>query len=339
MIQTKTITDIQTWESFIKKHADANFLQSWYWGEFHKRLGKDTIRTGFYRGNKLEGLLLGIIEPAKRGRYMTIAHGPVIDWNDHELVSSVFSFIRAKAAEKKCVFVRIRPQLMESEKDPQFFKDLGLIRAQMHLHAQLTSRLLIDKNEEALLAQMRKTTRYEIRKAQTIGITVSASKDHTQAKSFYEHQLENAARQKFVPFSFSYLHEQFRVFFEADRALLYSAYYNNLLLAQAFIIFYNTEAVYHYGIGTLDGRKYPGSYLIQWEAIKEAKKRELTHYNFWGVAPLEEKTHRFYPVSIFKRGFGGTDTAYAPAMDLVIQKGLYSINYAVERVRKMIRRV
>ena len=43
------------------------------------------------------------------------------------------------------------------------------------------------------------------------------------------------------------------------------------LLAQAFIILYGNEAVYHYGASTDEGRNHPGAYLIQWEAVKEAK--------------------------------------------------------------------
>jgi lipid II:glycine glycyltransferase (peptidoglycan interpeptide bridge formation enzyme) len=195
------------------------------------------------------------------------------------------------------------------------------------------------KSEDELLAQMRKTTRYEIRKAQKLGVTIETSKDENDVKQFYDYQLETAQRQKFVPFSYKFLLEQFKVFFAADKALLYTAKFEGKILAQAFIIFYGSEAVYHYGVGTEEGRKYPGAYLIQWEAIKEAKKRGQNYYNFWGVASEEEKQHRFYTISIFKRGFGGKDTHYLHAQDLVINKPKYLLNFAVEKLRKIVRRV
>jgi lipid II:glycine glycyltransferase (peptidoglycan interpeptide bridge formation enzyme) len=62
-------------------------------------------------------------------------------------------------------------------------------------------------------------------------------------------------------------------------------------------------------------------------------------YNFWGVAKPEEKQHRFYPISIFKRGFGGSDFAYLHAHDLVTRRLAYTINYIIEYARKRLRRL
>jgi lipid II:glycine glycyltransferase (peptidoglycan interpeptide bridge formation enzyme) len=207
------------------------------------------------------------------------------------------------------------------------------------MHAELTSQLDVTKPEKELLAQMRKTTRYEIRKAEKLGIKITANTDDKKIRSFYELQLETAKRQSFVPFSYKYFFEQFKVFFEAKKGLLYTAEFENKILAQAFIIFYNKEAVYHYAVSTEEGRRYPGAYLLQWEAIKETKRREMKIYNFWGVAPVDSKDHRFSGISIFKRGFGGEDIQYLHAQDLIINYPKYSINYTIEQVRKFMRRV
>jgi lipid II:glycine glycyltransferase (peptidoglycan interpeptide bridge formation enzyme) len=339
MISTKEIGNRHEWEHFLSQHSEANFLQSWYWGEFHEALGKTVSRIGFYRDNKLIGVMLAIIEAARRGRYLTVPAGPIIDWHDQELVSTAFKEMRNVAQLNTCVFVRIRPQLLEDEYSKQIFSLNNARPAQMHLHAELTSRLDITPSEEELLANMRKTTRYEIRKAEKLGITIETSTDEKEVKQFYEYQLETAQRQKFVPFSYKFFLEQFKVFFAVDKALLYTAKFEGKILAQAFIIFYGSEAVYHYGVGTEEGRRYPGAYSIQWESIKEAKKRGMKFYNFWGVAAEEDKTHRFYTISIFKRGFGGEDTRYLHAQDIVINKPKYLFNYAVEKVRKIVRKV
>jgi lipid II:glycine glycyltransferase (peptidoglycan interpeptide bridge formation enzyme) len=339
MIITKQIDNQSEWESFLQSREEANFLQSWYWGEFHIALDKTIQRIGFYRDNQLIGVMLSIVEAARRGRYLTVPAGPIINWDDKEVVGAAFAEMRNIAHLNKCVFVRIRPQLLEDEFSKQIFQVNNARSAQMHLHAELTSRLAITNSEEELLAQMRKSTRYEIRKAEKLGITIETAKDEKDVTQFYNYQLETAKRQKFVPFSQKFLHEQFRIFFAADKALLYTAKFEGKVLAQAFIIFYGNEAVYHYGIGTEEGRKYPGAYLIQWEAIKEAKKRGMKFYNFWGVAAEENKTHRFYTISIFKRGFGGEDTQYLHAQDLVINKPKYLLNFGVEKLRKIMRRV
>lgn len=336
-IITKQIEDKDEWETFLARCEEANFLQSWYWGEFHKRLGQKIVRTGFYKNKKLSGVMLSIVEEAKRGRHLIVPAGPIINWNDRELTSAFVKEIKKIAYLNDCAFVRVRPQLLLNNFSEKLFKDLGFTNAPMHLHAQSTSQLDITKSEEELLQQMRKTTRHEIRKAEKEKIKIVTSEDPKDIKKFYNLQVKTSLRQKFIPFSYEYLHEQFKIFAENNLAFLYNAYFGKKLLSQAFIIFYGSEAVYHYGASTDEGRNHPGAYLIQWEAVQEAKKRKLKRYNLWGVA--NDPKHRFYGLSIFKRGFGGEDVDYLQAQDLVINYSRYLINLAIEKLRKLKRRV
>lgn len=338
-ITIKKIEDKNIWEDFLSKHPEANFLHSWYWGDFHKNLSHQIERAGFYKGNHLVGIMLSVVEPAKRGRYLTVAGGPILDWSDTSLVSLAFKHLKNNAEVHKCAFVRIRPQLISNEISKTIFKTHGFVDAPLHLHAELTSQLDITKSEEDLLANMRKTTRYEIKKALSLGLEVTSSADPKNIRKLYELQLETAKRQKFIPFSYNFLYEQFKVFVADGKALLYSAWHEKNLLAQAFIIFYGEEAIYHYGASTVEGRKYPGSYLLQWEAVREAKKRKMTRYNFWGVSPENQQDHRFHGISIFKRGFGGSDVEYLHAQDLIINRPKYLFNWTIEKIRKKARHV
>lgn len=336
---TLEITDKKLWEDFLNLHPEANFLQSWYWGEFHKALNHKIQRTGFYKNNKLVGVMLTVVENAKRGWYLTVPGGPIIDWKDNSQTDTFVQEVKRIVKQEACVFIRVRPQLQSNDFSKSLFKKLGFINAPMHLHAELTSQLDITPTEEQLIANMRKATRYEIKKAQNLGIKIETSNNAKTIKKFYDLQLQTAKRQKFIPFSYKFLYEQFKVFGESGNAILYSAKLKGKLLAQAFIIFYGTETAYHYGASTDLGRKYPGAYLIQWEAIKEAKKRGLKRYNFWGVAPENNKDHRFAGLSLFKRGFGGEDFEYLHAQDLIINPFKYTINYTIETIRKLRRHV
>lgn len=338
-ITVENITDKKTWEDFVLAKNEANFLQSWYWGEFHKALGKKIHRAGFFIDDKLEGVMLCIVEDAKRGRYLTVPAGPIIDWEERKVVKSFIDEIRKIAKEDKCVFVRVRPQLSSDDFSKKLFAKYKFVNAPTHLHAELTSQLDLSKPEDELMSGMRKATRYEIRKAISQNISITQETDPSLIKKFYDLQILTSKRQGFVPFSYKFLYEQFRIFSESKKALLYSVYYKNKLLAQAFIIFYGVEAVYHYGASTDEGRKYPGAYLIQWEAIKEAKRRRMKRYNLWGVSPEGQKSHRFYGVSIFKRGFGGVDFEYLHAQDLILNYPRYAINYIIETIRKRTRHV
>lgn len=336
MVKTQIINDKKTWENFLSKNPHSNFLQSWYWGEFHEALGHKIIRSGLFIENKLAGVMLSVVETAKRGKYMTVPAGPILDWENKTLVNSFKTEIIKIAKENNCSFVRVRPQIISNDFSKNIFKSLGFITAPMHLHAELTNQLDIKKSEDELLSQMRKATRYEIKKAIKLGVRVEESISEKGIKEFYNLQIETSKRQGFVPFSFKFLDEQFKIFSKEGSAILYSAYFENKLLAQAFIIFYGSEAVYHYGASTPEGREYPGAYLIQWQAILEAKKRGISSYNFWGVAP---EGHRFANLSVFKRGFGGDDLEYLHAQDLIISYPKYAINFLIEMLRKKLRHV
>lgn len=344
-IIVKEITEKKIWEDFLAQHPEANFLQSWNWGQFYLKLGQKVFYRGFYRGEELQGVMLLIREDAKRGRHLILPGGPIFEWYDQDLIKAFGEELRRLGKQEKAVFIRCRPQLQDNEKSRRIFADLGFVDAPMHLHAELTHRLDLTLSEEELLAKMRKSTRYEIRKAAKEGIKVTAFQQgaeqniEEEIKKFHQLQLETAQRQKFVPFSLQYWEKQFEAFWDDKEVILYSAYYQNELLAQAMIIFYGQEAVYHYGASTELARKYPGAPAIQWEAIQEAKRRGMTRYNFWGVAPEDEKEHRFAKLSVFKRGFAGEDFAYLHAQDLVIAAGAYKLNLVVEKVRKKIRKV
>ena len=338
-ITIRDINNKEEWEAFVLSHPESNFLHSWHWGEFHQSLGKQIQRTGFFKNNELRGVMLSIVERAKRGVYLTVPGGPIIDWQDPELVTIFIEEVKQFTKSKGCVFARVRSQLEFSDWAKKIFSQNGFIDAPMHLHAELTSQLDISPPEEILLANMRKSTRYEIKKAVKLGIRVNFSNNPSLIRDFYDLQVRTAKRQKFIPFSYEFLANQFEIFSKDKLVLLFSASLNGELLAQAFVIFYGHEAVYHYGASTEKGRKYPGSYLCQWEAIKQAKQRGMRRYNFWGVAPLDKPGHRFYGVSVFKRGFGGRDIQYLHAQDLVINRPRYLADYAIESIRRRVRKV
>lgn len=338
-ITVKQVEKQSEWDSYMVKHPDYNFLQSWQWGDFHEALSKAVYRVGFYNGNKLVGVMLSVVEPARRARYLTVAAGPVVDLENKDLRVAFTKELRRQAKAERCVFVRVRPQLPQNGESFQLFKNMGFRSAPIHLHAELTRILDLTLSEAELIADMRKGTRYDLRQSQKLGIEVETSTDPKEMKAFYDRQIDTSKRQKFVPFSYEYLHKQFEVFAKSDNVLLFTASYSKQVLAQAFVIFYGKEAVYHYGASTEANRLFPGAYAVQWAAIQEAKKRGMSRYNFWGVAPHGETTHRFWGTSVFKRGFGGQDIAYLHARDLVINQPRYLANLALEMARAKVRRV
>lgn len=333
-------TDQKKWDKFVTSHDDANFLQSWAWGDFHQARNKTVVRRVVLDNDgKIVAAYVGQVETAKRGTYMAIAGGPIMDWSNKKLREAVFNDIKEQAEKNKCVFVRIRPQIVENDKNRALFKQLGLRPAPMYLSVEYAGILDISKSEEEILAGASQGLRRKIRKAQKNDITVTTSTDPKDIKTFYKIQLETAARQKFVEFSEDFLRKQFEAFAKYDEVKLYTAKLGDEILAQNFMIFYGNEASYHYGVSTDLGTKYSGAPLLHMQAMRDARERGIKRYNFWGITAEDDTKHRFYGVSQFKRSFGVEELIYLHAHDLVIKPAQYKLTYLLEKTRAKIRHV
>ena len=334
--KVRLVSDRKEWEEFVKREPAVNFLQSWNWGEFHRNLGKKIFRFGLYREGELHSIALAVKETARRGTYFAIAGGPV-PFEGQE-TKRFIEEIEKVAMEEQCDFIRLRPQERNTSESRALAKEIGLAVSPMHLTADLTLQLDITMSEDEIISKMRKSTRYEIRRAKKMNVEVRGSKNPEDIKTFYNNQVKLAKKQGFTPFPYKFLYEQFRSFVADDKALLFHAYKDDELLASAFVIFYNGEAVYHYGVSTPANNRIPGSYACLWEAILEAKRRDCERFNLWGVAPKDETRHRFASLSVFKRGFGGEEVEYLPAHDLPLTPRYKAIRI-FEIFRKRLRRV
>jgi len=333
MLTIKPIDSKQTWENFLLSSPQASFLQSWNWGEFHQSLGKKIFRLGFYQHNQLQGLALLIKVKAKRGTYLECPGGPIINWTQPAYLQVLIHHLKTLKSTENISFLRLRPNILDTPENRQILKAAGFIKSPMHLHAETTWILELDKSEEELLTNMRKNTRYSIKKAQKLGVKVTQSLDEKDVDLLYQLQLEAVKRHKFVPFSKDYFLKQLQAFKSSNQIQLFKASYQGQVLAISFIIFYGLEAVYHYSGSSNQHRHIPASYLLQWQAIKTAKARGLKRYNFWGITKTDDPKHRFAGVTLFKKGFGGHQLDYLPAHDLPL-KSTYWLTHLFEAFRR-----
>lgn len=333
----------QQWDNFVTSHPEANFLQSWDFYEFHQSRGNQVVRRlvmdGDEEDSEILGAYAGVVEAAKRGRHLAIAGGPILDWEETDLVEAVFQDMRGQGQKYKCAFVRVRPQLEKSVQSMELMYRLGLVEAPMYLSVEFAGILNLEKDEEEIIKGMRQRLRRALRKAEKNEITVEKSTDPADIHEFYQIQLQTATRQGFVAFSEDFFTKQFTAFAKHNEAVLYTAKYQGEILAQNFMIFYGNEASYHYGVSSELGTKLSGAPLLHMEAMRDARKRGIKRYNFWGIVEEDQTWHRFYGVSQFKRGFGVTEFKYVPAHDLVLKRGRYMVTKLIETVRKKVRHV
>lgn len=333
------ITNQEKWDNFVTSHPEANFLQSFDFYEFHKNRGKKIVRRALEKDGKIIAAYAGVVETAKRGTYLAIAGGPILDWNDKKIVKRVFADIKEVGNAENCVFVRVRPQLELSDKSLKLMRELGLKKAPMYLSVEFAGIIDLQKSEEEILAGASQGFRRKLRKAAKFDLEITADTLDSSIDAFCKLEKKHAERQKYVAFSSSFLKKQFEAFRENDEILIYTARKDGEILAQNFMIFYGPEASYHYGVSSMLGTKYSAAPLLHMEAIKEAKRRGCIRYNLWGIVEPNETNHRFYGVSEFKRSFGCEELRYTPAHDLILKPLAYQKTKLVETARKKIRHV
>lgn len=261
--RTEEIFSKKLWEGFVKMHKPKSFLQSWNWGETNKLTGHKIIRLGFYNGKKLVGVCLVIKESARRGPYLVVPGGPIMHEDSSGLLKFVIKSLRELGTKEKVWFIRIRPEIEDSKESWNKFRRLGFVPAQMHLHAENTWVLDINKEEESLLAEMRKTTRYLIRKSMKSNLCLEVSKDLKISDALYKLQEITAERHNFVGFSKRLFSAQMETFGKDDQANFFSCFLGKKRLACAIIIFYADAAYYHHS-GSVNGfSNIPFSYFLQ----------------------------------------------------------------------------
>jgi lipid II:glycine glycyltransferase (peptidoglycan interpeptide bridge formation enzyme) len=350
-MEVREINNKEDWEEFLSDRVEKTFLQSWNWGEFLVKDGGKIWRFGAYDDGVLVGVCMVAKISARRGSFLFIPHGPVVmealsPKDRKEVLELIMIQLQDTIDKERVSFIRISPIFSRSPDNENVFSELCFDDAPIHMHPEVTWELNITPPEEEILKGMRKTTRYLIRQAQkNPDVEVVKSSNIEDLKLFWPVYRATAKRHHFVVFSQKYLEKEFNSFAEDSQILIFLGKYKGVVVSAAIFVFWQDMCFYHHSGSLSKFNKIPVSYLLQWEAIKEAKCRGCRSYNFWGIAPevkteqdAQKSKHPWAGLSLFKMGFGGERKEYVKTKDFVISKK-YWISYIIERIRKAKRRL
>jgi len=347
------------WEDFLQNCSEKTFLHSWNWGEFNLTSGEKIWRFGIYEDKRLISVALVLKITARRGTFLFIPHGPVVisflnPADKQKILELLIKHLENIIKEEKISFLRISPVWENISENAGIFEDSAFRPAPIHMHPEITWELGINVSEQELMANMRKTARYLIRQAEkNKDIEIIQSRDIKDLELFWPVYKETAKRHNFVVFSKKYLQDEFETFLKDNQVSLFLGKYKGQIVSAAIFIFWQDMCFYHHSGSLSKYNKIPVSYLLQWRAIGEAKKRGCRIYNFWGISPakkinknlnsknileLLDRKHPWYGLSMFKIGFGGYAKEYIKTQDLIISPR-YWFNYIIETIRKRIRRL
>lgn len=332
----------QAWDDFVGAQPYTLFVQSSHYRNFYESMGEGSWIWGLKdeSGKIVAGSIIVSVH-ARRGNFLYLPYGPVIDPSVpvdslQEILSLFFSELKKFARKNNYHFIRVSPFIPNEENARINFQAIGFREAPMHILAEHTWLLNLQPSENELLRDMEKNHRNLIRRCEKEGVRVVIDTSVEALDDFNRLLDVTTKRHNFHRFSRDYIEKEFNVFAPHGQAKVFRAYLaDGTLDAAAIFMFHGTMSAYRHGASLLTDKHIPTSYLMQWHAIQEAKRLGCIWHNFWGIAPASAgKTHPFFGITHFKKGFGGQGIDLIPALDLPVSQ-FYWLNWVVEKFRSI----
>ncbi|MSU76182.1 peptidoglycan bridge formation glycyltransferase FemA/FemB family protein [Patescibacteria group bacterium] len=329
------------WNTFIAENGGwAN--QSYEWGEFRTDRGWSPIRLIVKDDQTVYLQILVLTKPLPGGFSLLYApEGPIVrkgDWKDAKnqaAFKEMLSGVKAHAKKHRAILLKIDPHV-EAEGFPgDWLKRLGFHDSPEDIQPAYVAQVDLTKSEDEILAGMKQKGRYNIRYATKKGVTVTKGTSEQDLKDWYELTKASAQRQGITYRSFEYF-KDFRKHFmvNSDLACFMIARYNGTPVSATLLMFMGSRADYLYGGSSDQDRNVFASYLIQWEGMKEAKRRGCTFYNLTGIAHADDPKNPWYGLRQFKLKFGPEEVALVGAWDLIYKSKTNFLFTKAERARR-----
>lgn len=320
MALTLHAADRDAYEKLVSKSSFTNLWQSLAWGDFQEKIGRKVHRFFAQESGRTVAAFQVIEHPLPfKFSYWYLPRGPVFFHNILE-TGVLIGELSMAARKKRVVFLKA------DGVDASFVP--ANLKVRKTWSPQPEHSLVIDLtlSEQDILARMKQKGRYNVRLAQKKNVTTRFF-DHSSpdlAKhvgEFYSLLQKTTERDAFRGHGLSYYESMLSTL--GSHAVLIMAYLGEKPVAGGIFTFYGEEAVYYYGASSDEDRNCMAPYLVQWEAIREAKKRGCKRYDFLGIAPAGVKNHPWSGVTEFKLKFGGEQTKACAAFDVPLRRIAY----------------
>ncbi len=327
-------------EKFVINHPLGSIHQTTRWGEFQTKLsGRDKFWRLVVTNDDGEilasALVIRQLMPFKKC-WLYSPRGPLADYKNPEALQKLLEKIDELARRNNAVFFRFDPPLLRSENID--WKQLNTRPA--HAHYQPENTLMLDLNltEEQLLKEMKPKGRYNIKVAEKHGVKIRVSHGEPRdIDAFYSLLQQTTGRDEFSGHDKKYYEDMMQIFGPHvekahPQAKLYLAEYEGKHVAGMIVTYCKDTATYYFGASSNEHRNVMAPYLLQWQAIRDAKTHGCTVYDFLGIAPSlpgspdeVDRSHAWAGVTDFKLKFGGKRVDYQPARERVYSPFWYLV--------------
>jgi hypothetical protein len=246
-------------------------------------------------------------------RALIVQKGPVAE--DPAAMVSGLQALNEIARKRRLCEIQIGPQISEEASSRECIM-LGF-RPVASAAPAATLRLNVTCDLDEILMRFQKATRYEVRRAERIGITARRAETEADFLKFYKIYKQRASNKGWVPRTiadFTDLFERIRT--APERGAILLSEYNGDILAGAVFLRAGPRVHYLHGAVAADrAGNLPALHPVLYRAIAWAKEIGCTEFDFGGYGPLGSPS-----VRRFKEGFGGELFTFGSAYSLALMK-------------------
>jgi peptidoglycan pentaglycine glycine transferase (the first glycine) len=334
------------WNDLIARLPNPHVLQSWQWGQEKARLGWQPLPYVWRdaRGQVQAAALIlqrtiatgGF---ALRPRILYVPKGPLLDWRNTNLCTTVLDDLQAFARQQGAIFVKVDPDVCLGTGIPgstEAVEDAGGLAVKNNLSQRgwrfsaeqiqfrNTVQINLAPSEDELLGRMKQKTRYNIRLAQRKGVQVRIGGEE-DCEQLFRMYAETSVRDGFVIREREYYLRVWGDFIQAHLAEPLIAEVEGQAVAAVIIFSFAGKAWYLYGMSRELHREYMPNFLLQWEAMRRAKAAGCTVYDLWGAPDEFVESDPLWGVFRFKEGLAGDVVRTLGAWDYPAQPLLYRL--------------
>ena len=314
------------WNAWVEGSPGGGHLfQGYEWGEMKRALKWKPVRVVLQRDDAVVGVgqFLAYNTPLVPGVLMYCPKGPWLPWEDEEAVRAFFRGLFNVARRHRAHTVKIEPEVTENQvRVKEILAGIGFHKFRWNVNHKATISVDLSPPEDKLLANMKKGTRYSVRRSLRDGVTVVEDNSPEARDEFWRMHAQMVDRKDFWSRPRSYYSAVWDAMEDAGRAHLFFAEHEGDRLATALFYTFGKKCVYMLGASKTEKRELQPAYALQWEAMRWAKERGITRYDMWGIPNLDklDKDHPLYGVYKFKEGFGGEIEDFFGCLDLPVNR-------------------
>ena len=331
-------TTAKQWNAFVAHWPDFELMQTYEWGTFKETLGWKAVRLAVEQDGQLVAGAQMLIKPLPLGLASVayVPRGPLLRWEDESVAQALLSAMHAAARRYRAILLKIEPADRCSSVMQQRLQANGFCLSGYNNQPRCSMLIDLTPDNDTILANMHKTTRYNIRYSARQGVVIREGTDG-DLNTFCHLMEYTAKRASFPARSPSYYRQEWGTFRPLGRLKLLLAIYEGEVLAARMPVAFGGKAATFHSASFGTHRDLKPNELLMWESIQWAKSQGCTLYDVWGIPDeVGEHLYQGQPLPVkqggglwgvyeFKRGFGGDVVYYVGAYDYIYSRSLYRL--------------